>query len=312
MDNYLKLVERISQATSLSTEDIEKKVEAKRAKLSGLVSKEGAAQIVAAELGISFDKEKMKISELVQGMRKANVLGQIIEIYPVRSYNKNGRDGKVANLIIADESSNIKTVLWDTNHILLIEQGKMNKGDTIEISNAQVRNGELHLSAFSDIKLSKEKFNNVMTQKVFNTSKLKDAKTGQNLKTRAVIVQIFEPRYFEVCPECGKKVFEGECKIHGVVQGKKRALLNVVLDDGSETLRGVLFGEHISKLGLTEEEIFNLEAFSLKKNEILGEEKLFSGNIRSNVLYNNNEFNIENIEEVNVSELLKELEAKAN
>ena len=99
MDNYSQLVERISKASGLSTEEIERKVEAKRAKLSGLVSKEGAAQIVAAELGINFEKERMKISELVQGMRRANILGKVIEISPVRSYTKGEREGKVCNLI---------------------------------------------------------------------------------------------------------------------------------------------------------------------------------------------------------------------
>ena len=68
MDNYQLLVERISKASGLPIEEIERKIEAKRAKLSGLVSKEGACQIIAAELGINFDKERMKISELVQGM----------------------------------------------------------------------------------------------------------------------------------------------------------------------------------------------------------------------------------------------------
>ena len=92
MDNYSQLVERISLAAKLPKEDIERKVEAKRAKLSGLVSKEGAAQIVAAELGINFDKERMKITELVQGMKKANVIGKILEVLSIRSYNKNGRD----------------------------------------------------------------------------------------------------------------------------------------------------------------------------------------------------------------------------
>lgn len=58
MDNYNQLVERISAASKLPKEEIERKVEGKRAKLSGLVSKEGAAQIVAAELGINFDKER--------------------------------------------------------------------------------------------------------------------------------------------------------------------------------------------------------------------------------------------------------------
>ena len=132
MDNYLQLIERVSNASGLSIQDLERKVEAKRAKLSGLVSKEGAAQIVAAELGINFDKERMKISELVQGMKRANIVAKLLEISPVRQFNKNGREGKVVNLLAADESSNVKVVLWDTNHIALIENGKLKDGDVVE------------------------------------------------------------------------------------------------------------------------------------------------------------------------------------
>src|SRR3989338_3855869 len=155
-DNYEQLVLRISESAKISVDDIERRVEAKRAKLSGLVSKEGAAQIVAAELGINFDQERMKISELVHGMRRANVIGKILNISPVREYNKNGREGKVCNVTIADESSNTKAVLWDLHHIDLVQKGKLKIGDVIELSNANVRNGELHLGSFSDIKKSKE------------------------------------------------------------------------------------------------------------------------------------------------------------
>src|SRR3989344_2218858 len=114
MDPYQQLLERIAQAAGVSAADIERRIEAKRAKLSGLVSKEGAAQIVAAEMGINFDKEKLKISELSQHTKRANVTGKIIQVFPVRSYNKNGKEGKVANLVIADESGNARLVLWDT------------------------------------------------------------------------------------------------------------------------------------------------------------------------------------------------------
>lgn len=310
MDNYNQLIEKIARVSGLSKEELDRKVEAKRAKLSGLVSKEGAAQIVAAELGINFDKEKMKISELVQGMKRANTLGKVIDISPVRSFNKSGREGKVVNLMIADQTGNAKTVLWDTNHISLIEQGKIQKGDVVEISNAQVRNGEIHLGSFSDIKLSKENIGEVVTRKSFSERKIKDIKVGESIRLRAVIVQLFEPRHFEVCPECGKRVLEEECKIHGKVEPKKRALLNVVLDDGSDSIRSVLFGEMIYQLGLNEEEVFNIDKFMEKKISVLGEEKVFSGNVRSNALYNTAEFNIESVENVNVDSLLKELEAK--
>ena len=312
MDNYEQLVERIATSSGLEKKEIERRVEAKRAKLSGLVSKEGAAQIVAAELGINFDQEKMKINQLLLGMKRANVVGKVIEIYPVREFNKNGREGKVANLIIADESGNTRVVLWDTNHIFLVENEKIKKGDVVEISNGNIRNnGEIHLNSFSDIKLSKEEIENVVVERKYNEKKLGEAKAGESLKTRAVIVQVFEPRYFEACPQCGKRVLEGKCNTHGEVEGKKRALLNLVLDDGSESIRAVLFGEQINKLELSDEEIFSLEKFALKKGGILGEELVFTGNLRSNALYNTVEFNVEGIEKVKAEELIKELEKKA-
>ena len=70
VENYNALLERISKASGLNISDLDRRVEAKRAKLSGLISKEGAAQIVASELGISFNNQRMKISELVHGMKK--------------------------------------------------------------------------------------------------------------------------------------------------------------------------------------------------------------------------------------------------
>ena len=166
-DNYQQLISRISESAGIAIEEIERKIDAKKAKLSGLVSKEGAAQIIAAELGINFDKERLKIAELLHGMRRANTIGKILEIYPIREYNKNGREGKVCSFLLADESSNIRAVLWDTHHISLIEKQKLQKDDIVEISNAYIRNGEIHLSSFSDIKKSKEALGAVVVDKVF-------------------------------------------------------------------------------------------------------------------------------------------------
>ncbi len=309
MDNYAQLLERIAHASSLSVDEIGRKVEAKRAKLSGLVSKEGAAQIVAAELGINFEQEKMRIAELVTGMKRAHVLGKVIELFPVRAYSKQGKEGKVANLILADQSSNVRTVLWDTNHIALIEQGKIKIGDVLDITNASVRNGELHLSSFADIKHTSEKLEGVVTAKQFAEGKLKEAKPGQRLKIRAFIVQAFEPRYFEVCPECGKRANDNQCAVHGSVTGAKRVLATLVLDDGSESIRAVLFMEQLRALGFSDEELFSLEQFAGKKEALLGEERYFAGSIRTNALYNTTEFMIESIEQVQPEALVKQLQA---
>lgn len=309
MDNYQKLIERIAKSANIELEEIERKVEAKKAKLSGLISKEGAAQIVAAELGINFDNERMKISEIVESMKRTNVVGKIIRLNPVREFNKNGREGKVASFTLADDSGNIRVALWDTAHIALIEEGKITLNSVVEITSGSVRNGEIHLSSFGEIKPSSEKIENVIEKQMTHEKSLKEVQPGQNIRTRAVIVNAFEPRYFEVNPETGRK-FTEEDKNNGL-RPKKKALLNVTLDDGTESIRSVAFGEQINQLGLTDEEIFSLEEYNKAKDRILGEEKYFSGSIRMNSFSNTAELTINAVEEVNPEELIKELEARS-
>lgn len=307
MQNYEQLVDMISRASGLMVEDIERRVEAKRAKLSGLISKEGAAQIVAAEIGINFEKQKVKISELMNGMRKANLLGKIIKLENIREFKKENREGKVANFLLADGTGNIKTVLWDTNHIALLEKGELKEGSVVEISGASVRNSELHLSSFSDIKPSQELIENVKMERDYLERRLKEIKIGESAKVRAFIVQSFEPRFFEICSECnGRARQEADgylCVKHGKIAPVKRALINLVLDDGSENVRAILFSEQIEKLEI------NLERnFVEEKQKLLGREAFFSGTMRQNKLFNNNEFFVSEIEDIDIDKLILNLE----
>ncbi len=309
--NYDRIIERISKSADIGKDEIEKRVEEKRSKLAGFISKEGAAQIVASELGISFENEKLKINELLPGMRRVNVTGKVINLFPVRTFmTKRGEESKVVNFWIADDSSNIRVVLWDTNHVALVERGEIKEGVTVEISNATMRDSELHLGNFSEIKPSQEILEEVVTEKVLREKTLSDFKKGENVSARAFVVQAFEPRFFHVCPECGKKANqEGEtftCETHEKVVPEKRAVLTLVIDDGTNSMRAVLFQEALNELGFTE--IENPEKLSLQKEAILGKEMVFSGNVRQNAFFNNLEFIIDGIKEVEIDELIKELE----
>ena len=150
----------------------------------------------------------------------------------------------------------------------VVEGGVIKQEDVVEISNGSSREGEIHLSSFSDIKKSKEILNEVVSQTVVLSKKIVEVKPGQRIKTRAFIVQVFDPRYFEVCSKCGKRVLENECKEHGKVDSNKRALLNIVLDDGSETIRAVLFGEQINLLGFDNEEMEGIVVRLLKDKNV--------------------------------------------
>ena len=276
-----------------------------------MISKEGAAQVVAAELGISFDNEKLKIEELLPGMRKVNVIGKVVNIFPARTFKtKTGEDGKVANMFIADETSNIKVVLWDTNAISLLEDGKIGEGSVVEILNGSMRENEIHLGSFSELKLSNSKMDEVKTGKMFREKKISELKNSDNAKVRAFIVQSFEPRFFYVCPSCKKKaVQEGDgfvCAEHGKVAAEKRALLNIILDDGTETIRTVAFQDNLAGIGLTDLE--NSEELIKQRENLLGKEMIFQGTARTNKVFNTPEFIIERVEEINPDILIKELE----
>ena len=306
--NYNQLIDKISRASGLTVNDIDRRVEAKCAKLSGLISKEGAAQIVASELGISFEKEKMKVSELLSGMKKVNLVGKVIQEPIIRDFTtKSGVQSKVLSTTLADDTGNVRTVLWDTNHIKLFDDGKLKNGDIVEIGNASIRNDELHLGSFSDIKLSNEILKEVITEKKLAEKNISELRAGDNIKLRAIIVQIFEPRFFEVCPECSKKALNGLCGVHGNVTPSRRALLSIVLDDGSESIRGVLFNDQISYLGIGDKELNNLELFTQKKNDLVGMEALFDANVRSNKLFNTTELIINGIEQINLDNLIQSL-----
>jgi len=308
--NYEKMLERIASHAKLAKEDIQRRVDAKCAKLSGLISKEGAAQVIAAELGISFDNEKFKIEELLPGMRKVNFIAKVINLFPVRTFEKNGQLSKVANIFVADSTSNIKVVLWDTHHIDLIENGQIKEGSVIEIINSNVRDNEVHLGGFSELKLSKEILNEVKTEKVTKEKTISNFKLGDNANVRAFIVQSFEPRFFNVCSECRKKVIaeaDGfSCAEHGKVLPEKRALINLVIDDGTETIRAVLFHDILSKIGLRDLE--NPAALQQQRDNLLGKEMVFSGNVKMNNFFNNLEFVIQDLKEVNLDELISNLE----
>ena len=310
LGNYEKILNVLSKSSGLSIDELEKKVEDKRSKLAGLISKEGAAQVVAAELGISFEDEKLKIEDLMSGMKRVNVIGKVIDLSPVRTFIRKGVEAKVANMLVADETSNVKVVLWDNHHIDLLEKGEIVKDKVVEISNGSMRDNEIHLGSFSELKPSDVVLENVVTERVVLKKNIVDFRMAENVAVRAFIVQAFEPRFFEVCPECKKKaVPEGDgstCAEHGKIVPERRALINLVLDDGTENIRAVLFHEQLSPVGITELE--DAEKLIEQRQNLLGKEMIFSGVIRTNKFFNNPEFIVDLIKETDPDSLIKDLE----
>ena len=84
-----------------------------------------------------YEEEITPIKD-VEADSKVNIIARITRIPPIRSYNKNGKEGKVASLELQDASGTISYTLWN-NNVDLIESLDLNDGDTVKILQAQVR-----------------------------------------------------------------------------------------------------------------------------------------------------------------------------
>ena len=69
---------------------------------------------------------------------KVNIIARILRIPTIRSYEKNGKQGKVASLELQDKSGRITYTLWNKN-VELIHDLKLEDGDTVKILAAQAR-----------------------------------------------------------------------------------------------------------------------------------------------------------------------------
>jgi len=85
----------------------------------------------------------MKISEIKPNQGSINVEAVVTELQPPRDIDKYGKNLRVANAIIQDDSGSIKLTLWNA------EIDKVKAGDKIKITNgfAKEFKGETQLTA---------------------------------------------------------------------------------------------------------------------------------------------------------------------
>jgi replication factor A1 len=260
---YDKIIEKIKEQAKISDSEIDSKIKEKSDQLAGLISKEGAAHIIANELGVKlFEEGKLKLKDILPGMRSVETIGKITNIFELREFQrKDGSNGKVASFIIADETNRTRVVLWNDQTDILKE---LKEGTIIQINNgfSKENNGklEIHTASKSEIIINPEgiTIENPVERAKANRKIIKDlSENDSNIELLATIVQVFEPRFYEVCPECNKRLKQKEsklaCDTHGEVAPSYGFVMNAILDDGTETIRTVFFKNQLTNLLKTEE-----------------------------------------------------------
>jgi DNA/RNA endonuclease YhcR with UshA esterase domain len=286
------VVQKIQAETGLSIDEIQNQIKAKVKALEGLVSEEGAAFIIAAELGVQVMRDSVtiahKIAELKPGAKDVEIIGIIDRIYRIIDYVKTGTAKQVSSLQISDETGSIRLVMWEDKARLSAD---LKRGQKIKVKGAQVKLNtrdsmpELHIGRYSTLNILQD-----AVKQAAKTMKLSDLQAGEIVSILADIVQVREPKLYFVCPTCNKKVIPAPegflCPDHKKIMPKENVLCSFVLDDGTATIRSVVFGATAEEfLGLKIEEIKTIavpELLEAIQARLLGKTILVEGRVKEN------------------------------
>jgi len=298
-----EIKEKILETGKLDEMALNERIKAKINELSGLISEEGAAHIIANELGIKLVEKsegKLKIKEIYAGMRNVTTIGRVTRKFPIAEFQKGEGKGKVCSLVLGDETGTIRVVFWNDkvnntemikdNDILLVKDGyvRENRGGK-----------EIHLNdrSTTEVNPEGETVGEVRQTSSFDRKSIADLQGEEGAELMGTVVQVFDPRFFN------RKNNPAETSY----------VMNLVLDDSTGTIRTVLWEEQTnSLLKMKSEEVLGYRedaaSFEDIKTELLGEQVKIVGRVKKNDMFERLEFHANLIERANPETEIKKLE----
>jgi len=305
---YEEMLAKIEQKAGLSRAQSQERIDAKLKQLSGLISKEGAAHIVANELGVKLLENSGKIKDIYAGMRSIEFAGKVQTVYPLNTFaRQDGTEGKVSSCMVADETGMMRVVGWGDQAEAV---SKLEPNAIIKVAGGYAKENN---RGFAEVHLN-EKSNLIINPIGITIGEIKQRAAAvrkeikalqdndENVELLGTIVQVFDPRFFEICPTCNGRARDQEgqfvCEKHGVVKPEYGFVMNVFLDDGTENIRCVLFRQQAERLlSKTLEQLLPFreapEQFEPTKTELLGQIVKFIGRAKKNTFFDRLEFNVQ-------------------
>lgn len=204
--------EILSSRSDIKREQILQMIEKKKQEAGNFLTDTTAARITASELGVNIVKKpfrlKIQIKDLISGLNDVSLTGKVVSVYPPKTFKRRDwTEGKLASIIISDQSGTLRVLLWDKK-TEFVEMGKIQQEQTIRISHGYVRLGqdgkpELHLGDKGTIKsLSEEtkKLSEIteaggpitVEGKIITNPIVKEVTTSQNEKVKIASFQIYD------------------------------------------------------------------------------------------------------------------------
>lgn len=219
--------------------------------------------------GLPPAEEKcVALKELLENESDASVLGRIIRVFPEKSFEKGGRQGKLVNFLVGDGTAIVRATAWNE---MVNEVKKLSVGEAVKIEGCYTKKGlkevELQLGFRARILKSPksgEALPGIAEMQGIDVQEKKVAGLEEGDRFIAVNAEIGDilpgQLRFNICPNCQKKVGATGgsylCEECGEVQPDIRAVVSLKLRDETGGIDAVLFGKVAEKaIGLTREEL---------------------------------------------------------
>jgi replication factor A1 len=324
-----EILAEIEKFSGLSREDVIRRVEEKKREFADMLTEEGAAYLVANELGLDLlerRRRQLEIKNIVAGMRNVNFIGRVFNITPIINFERqDGSFGKVVNIFVGDDTGFVRIPLWN-DQVKLVEEGELKLGDSIQVTNGIAREGmygievsigkygfinKIEYEDIPDLDYLKKKY-------LFPSAERTEIKNLVPGKAEIVgtVVHVFKSKlFFEICPECENTLMKKDqklvCPQHGEVLPSKALLITTIIDDGTGNIRAVFFREQAEKvLQLSAKELEEIEEekrYDVVKERLLGRELQLTGRVKKNIVFDRIEFIVSEAKDLNVLEESKRL-----
>ena len=232
----------LERKPEISAEEIKNLVDEKKRKIgAGYLTDQGALFLVAADLGISLERNQsslQKLKDLYVGARDISVVGRVMSIYPTRTFMRRDNSEELHNrtITIVDGDSAIRLKLWE-KRVEFPEESGLRPGDLIKLTKCYVKSGldgkpVLNVGDMSTIEVIKEESMDIPSLDHFARDLSDISSQTDNVVILGKISS--SPRMVEY------KNIRG--------QDSKALQLNVSNEEGTKTLRTIIWNIDESRL----------------------------------------------------------------
>lgn len=149
--------EILSECPGSTHKEIMNAIELKKTQSNGYLTTEAAARLVAVELGLknrpSVVSSSININQLIAGFNDVTITGRVLLTKPPKTFSKPQGKGKIARLLIGDNTGTIKVVMWDKKADLA---EKIQFGQILKVEHGYIRSSrqgetELHVGERTNV-----------------------------------------------------------------------------------------------------------------------------------------------------------------